>query len=69
MNADWKKLETDLAAIKRVAAALRERCGELDFPEIERLLAPLRGCMVELIALRSSLEKTKSERAGKPGAQ
>lgn len=64
MNTDWENFETDLVRLKRNAAELREKCTELDQAEIERLLAPLRGCMVELIALRSSLEKLKMERPG-----
>lgn len=64
MNAEWNKLEADLAGLKRSAAELREKCSELDPAGIETLLAPLRGCMVELISLRSSLEKVKSERSG-----
>jgi hypothetical protein len=61
MNAEWEKLGADLARMKQNAAALRERCSELSSAEIGKLLAPLRGCMVELIALRSSLEKVKAE--------
>jgi len=65
MNAEWKNLESDLVQLKQSAAGLREKCAELTAAEIETLLAPLRGCMVELIALRSSLEKVKAER-GEP---
>ncbi len=61
MNKDWENLEADLVRLKRNAAELRENCSMLNQAEIERLLAPLRGCMVELIALRSSLEKVKME--------
>jgi hypothetical protein len=43
---------------------MRENSGKLTEVEIERLLPPLRGCAVELIALRSSLEKIRQERAG-----
>jgi hypothetical protein len=64
MNADWKKLEADLAALKLSVAAMRESSARLSEPEIDRLLAPLRGCTVELIALRSSLEKIRQERNG-----
>jgi hypothetical protein len=67
MNTDCENLEADLVRLKREAAALREKCSELGQTEIERLLAPLRGCMVELIALRSSLEKVKADR-GDPHA-
>jgi hypothetical protein len=65
MNVDWENLEADLVRLKRNAAALREKCSELSLTEMEKLLSPLRGCMVELIALRSSLEKVKAER-GEP---
>jgi hypothetical protein len=61
MHTDWETLEADLARLKRNAAELREKCSELNPAEIEKVLAPLRGCMVELIALRSSLEKVKAE--------
>jgi hypothetical protein len=64
MNTDWNSLEADLVRLKRNAAELREKCSELTHAEIETLLAPLRGCMVELIALRSSLEKVKAEPPG-----
>lgn len=64
MIADWENLEMDLVRLKQNAAELREKCSELNQAEIERLLVPLRGCMVELIALRSSLEKLKTERPG-----
>jgi hypothetical protein len=63
MNADWENLEADLIRLKRVAAVLRESCSALNVDEIETLLAPMRSCMVELIALRSSLEKVKTERS------
>jgi hypothetical protein len=63
MDADWEHLESDLVRLKRNAALLREKCGELGEAEIEALLGPLRGCMVELIALRSSLEKVKADRS------
>jgi hypothetical protein len=43
---------------------MRESSARLSEPEIDRLLAPLRGCTVELIALRSSLEKIRQERNG-----
>ncbi|HTT82203.1 MAG TPA: hypothetical protein VMF67_01850 [Rhizomicrobium sp.] len=62
MTTDWENLEADFIRLKQVAAGLREKCAELDQADIERVLAPLRGCMVELIALRSSLEKVKAER-------
>jgi hypothetical protein len=62
MNKDWETLEMDLVRLKRNAAELREKCSELNQTQIEKLLAPLRGCMVELIALRSSLEKLKDDR-------
>jgi hypothetical protein len=64
MIAEWKNLETSILAVKLAAASLRERSSELSAAEIDRLLPPVRGCLVELIALRSSLEKAKSERAG-----
>jgi hypothetical protein len=62
MNAHWEKLEADLAALKLSVAAMRESSGQLSEVEIERLLAPVRGCTVELIALRSSLEKIRQDR-------
>jgi hypothetical protein len=43
---------------------MRVNSGKLSEVEIDRLLAPLRGCTVELIALRSSLEKIRQERTG-----
>jgi hypothetical protein len=64
MNTDWEKLEADLATLKLSVAAMRENSGKLSEVEIERLLAPLRGCTVELIALRSSLEKIRQDRIG-----
>jgi hypothetical protein len=67
MNTDCKNFEADLVRLKREAAALREQCSELSQTEIEGLLAPLRGCMVELIALRSSLEKVKADRGDSQG--
>ncbi|HEX4159582.1 MAG TPA: hypothetical protein VHY79_14020 [Rhizomicrobium sp.] len=63
MNTDSENLEADLVRLKRDAATLREKCSDLGQDEIERLLSPLRGCMVELIALRSSLEKVKADRS------
>lgn len=59
MNAEWEKLEAALSALKGAVARLRERSGELHAEEIDRLLPAVRGCLVELIALRSSLEKAK----------
>jgi hypothetical protein len=67
MNKDWETLEMDLVRLKRNAAELREKCSELNQTQIEKLLAPLRGCMVELIALRSSLEKLKDDRSDPNG--
>jgi hypothetical protein len=67
MNKDWDDLETDLVHLKHEAARLREKCSEVDPANIEKLLAPLRGCMVELIALRSSLEKAKVDRGDAHG--
>ena len=62
MNADWKKLERDLEALKLFAATMREKSDELAASEIEGMLAPLRGCMVEMIALRSMLERARQKR-------
>ncbi|HEX4078935.1 MAG TPA: hypothetical protein VHX61_08700 [Rhizomicrobium sp.] len=59
MNAGWERQEADLAALKLSVAAMRENYARLGETGIERLLAPLRGCTVELIALRSSLEKIR----------
>jgi hypothetical protein len=67
MNTDCENLEADLVRLKREVAALREKCSELSQIEIDRLLSPLRGCMVELIALRSSLEKVKADRGDPHG--
>jgi hypothetical protein len=67
MTTDWENLEADLVRLKTAVAVLREKCGELGQAEIERLLVPIRGCMVELIALRSSLEKVKMERGDPNG--
>jgi hypothetical protein len=67
MNMEWESLEADLFRLKQNAAGLREKCSELSQAEIEKLLAPLRGCMVELIALRSSLEKAKADRGDPDG--
>jgi hypothetical protein len=67
MTTDWENLEADLMRLKTAVATLREKCSELDQAEIERLLVPIRGCMVELIALRSSLEKVKMERGDPNG--
>jgi len=64
MTADWEKLQADLAALKAAVAQMRATCAELDLSEIESLLAPVRGCTVELIALRSSLEKIRLGRTG-----
>ena len=59
MNSDWKKLERDIEALKLSVAHLREKSDGLAPSDIDALLAPLRGCMVEMIALRSTLERQK----------
>lgn len=60
MDMDWKRLERDVQALTLSITELRAKLGGLHARDIERLLAPLRACMVELIALRSSLEKAKN---------
>jgi hypothetical protein len=62
MNAGWEKLQADISALKAAVAELRERTAELDVAEIDRMLPPVRSCLVELIALRSSLERAGVER-------
>lgn len=64
MGPHWENLENDVAALKTSIASLRERLGELTPAEIDRLLSPLRACMVEMIALRSSLDKARKNRGG-----
>ena len=59
MNADWKNLERDIEALRISVASLREKPDELAASDIDGLLTPLRGCMVEMIALRSTLERQK----------
>lgn len=62
MNGKWEKLDADISALKAAVADLRERCSELKVAEIDRMLPSVRGCLVELIALRSSLEKARADR-------
>jgi hypothetical protein len=59
MNADWEKIERDIVALKSAIAARRGELEQLSIPEIESLLTAARGCMVELIVFRTSLEKAK----------
>jgi len=63
MSGNWEDLERDLATLRTSVAALRGKSGELRQAEIEPLLAAVRACIVELIALRSSLEKDRPGKA------
>jgi hypothetical protein len=69
MDTNWEKLERDLADLKASISAIRNSACDLSVVDIERLLIPVRGCIVELIALRSSLEKIKGDRAADHGAR